>query len=393
MLNCPLTRLILTAVSTFALLPVTTGTLQAQGIPGNSSLNLANVQASQGVSAEQYWTPERLSNAKPMEPKPTVGSNGLPSNALQSHSAIGGWAPVVKQDGAPPSVQADTSLHKLLAPHSAAMKNQPRSQAIPAPTPEATSSFGAYFTTSQVFPDDATTVYPYSTAGKLYFSDLVAGGDFVCSASVLRPRVIVTAGHCVASPSTNPSLRYFYGNFLFIPAYNYGYAPFGTWTPSYAWVTNEWFYSDGSVPNAQDVGMLVPYDYSFYRLGDFTGWLGYYTGQLYQNHVTMLGYPCNLDFCEHMEQTTAQNYEYGGNNTEIYGSAMRGGASGGPWIQDFGIAPYGAPGGLLGNNYLVAVTSYGPISTVPQYLGASNLDQRFLDLLSDACSSGGPGSC
>src|SRR5579872_1571211 len=55
------------------------------------------------------------------------------------------------------------------------------------------------------------------------------------------------------------------------------------------------------------------------------------------DNVTMLGYPCNLDSCLKMEETGAQAFESGGNNTTIYGSAMRGGASGGPWIQDYGI--------------------------------------------------------
>jgi hypothetical protein len=46
----------------------------------------------------------------------------------------------------------------------------------------------------------------------------------------------------------------------------------------------------------------------------------------------------------------------------------------------------------LGLNYLVAVTSYGPVATGPEYLGASELDSTFLTLLSDACNAG-TGNC
>jgi hypothetical protein len=177
-----------------------------------------------------------------------------------------------------------------------------------------------------------------------------------------------------------------------VPAYNNGTAPFGVWTPSQEWITNTWYFSNGSVPNPQDVGILIARDQRT-KLGYTTGWLGYYTNQLGNNNVSILGYPCNLDSCSKMEETFAQTFEYGGNNTYIYGSAMKGGASGGPWIQDFGIAPAGAPAGLLGNNYLVAVTSYGPVNTSLMYLGASNLDGDFLNLLSAACGAASSGNC
>ncbi len=156
--------------------------------------------------------------------------------------------------------------------------------------PDATSAFGAHFTTSRVFPDTTTVAYPYRTAGKLFFHDPRTGGNFVCSASVLRPRIIVTAGHCVTHPSTSASNRYFYSNFYFVPAYNIGAAPYGTWTPWEEWVTNTWYFSDGSVPNPQDVAMLIPYDQRT-KLGYITGWLGYYTNQLGNNNVICWAIP------------------------------------------------------------------------------------------------------
>lgn len=139
--------------------------------------------------------------------------------------------------------------------------------------------------------------------------------------------------------------------------------------------------------------MLVAADQNGTKLGDHTGWLGYSTNSLDTDKVTILGYPVNLDGGTRMQATFAQEYLAGGNNTYIYGSAMRGGASGGPWIQDFGVAPAGAPPGILGNNLLVGVTSYGPTSTEPKYLGASNFDQRFLDVLSSACGTAIAGNC
>ena len=92
--------------------------------------------------------------------------------------------------------------------------------------------------------------------------------------------------------------RYFYSNWLFVPAYNAGAAPMGSWTANTEYVTNAWYHSDGSVPNQQDVGMLVINDLAGgapETIGTVTGYLGYFTNQLANNNVTMLGYPCNLD--------------------------------------------------------------------------------------------------
>ncbi|UUZ47306.1 S1 family peptidase [Massilia sp. B-10] len=71
--------------------------------------------------------------------------------------------------------------------------------------PQATGTFGTPFTSTRVFPLfggvsaplSADRAYPYVTVGKLFFS--IGGSPFVCSASVIQRRVVVTAGHCVHS--------------------------------------------------------------------------------------------------------------------------------------------------------------------------------------------------
>lgn len=363
----------------------------AQAQTASSALS-AHVPEVTQQAVDGYWTADRLKSAKPMDLAPKVGANGLP--IVNDAGPVSG--PSVKSKGAAPSVElGPLSMKTLIAPQ--AQDLQLQNLASPGPEPEATSSYGADFTTARVSPDSTTVSYPYRAAGKLYFSDPRTGGNFVCSASVLRPRIIVTAGHCVTKPSTTAANRYFYSNFLFVPAYNNGAAPYYTWTPSVEWISNAWYFSDGSVPNAQDVGMLVANDRTIgnarYKLGNITGWYGYWTNQLGNNNVTMLGYPCNLDNCQKEEMNNAQTFAYGGNNTYTYGSAMRGGSSGGPWVQDFGIAPVSNPAVALGGNYIVGVTSYGPIATDPKYQGASNLDSRFLSLLSAACGPATSGNC
>ena len=342
------------------------------------------------AEVEAYWSPNRILSAASPVLTPSVGPNGLPTAAPSAPDN----SPQVKSKGAEPVSALHLELNKTVVP-ATYLENAALLSPMPPETvdPLATSSYGAYFTTTRVFPDSAATAYPYITSGKLFFSNPRTGGNFVCSASVLRQRVVVTAGHCVASPSTNAAQRYFYTRFLFVPAYNNGSAPVGTWSPNTAGVTNEWYFSNGSVPNAQDVGMLVMNDQGGRKISFYTGYLGYLTLALSNNNVTMLGYPCNLDSCQRMEATYARTFSSGGNNTYTYGSAMRGGSSGGPWVQDFGVNPVSSPAVSLGNNYLVAVTSYGPISTSPLYEGASQLDSRFTGLLSLVCGSAATGNC
>jgi V8-like Glu-specific endopeptidase len=366
---------------------------QAQSDSSSSSSSEAGLAAPQDVPV--YWNAERLKGAKPILPAPSkVGPDGLPeaSQLVSPQLKISPEAAKgEKGEGAAPSLQLEPSAEKQLFPRQETTLSE---ETII--VPQMTSSFGAHFTTSRVFPDSILTVCPYTTFGKLYFTDPKAG-NFQCSATVLRPRIIATAGHCVTHPSTNPADRYFFTNFLFIPAFNSGAAPLKTWTSSQQWVANAWYFSNGSVPNEQDVAMLIANDQvingKVTKLGTVTGWVGYFTNQLANNNVTMFGYPCNLDACLREQYTNAQTFASGGSNTFTYGSAMRGGASGGGWIQDFGVASASSPHiDGLGANYLVAVTSYGPIATEPKYLGASNFDARFLDVLSHACGSN-PGNC
>jgi V8-like Glu-specific endopeptidase len=349
-----------------------------------------------GTDAEAYWTNQRLREAEPMElPAPeTQGPQGMPEGATIESPGLTRELEESEGEGeagSPPEIDPGDTLRRQLD-----YDPEDRDAKMPEVKPRATSSFGAFFTTKRVTPDSTTTSYPYRTIGKLFFRDPRRNVNNVCSAAVLRPRLVATAGHCVTSPSTAAANRYFFTDFLFVPAFNNGAAPFGSWTSSQQWVANEWHQSDGSVPNSGDIAILVMRDQTVNNavrtIGSITGWLGYRINALSRNHLTLLGYPCNLDSCAKMQETNAGSFATGGNNTFIYGSASRGGHSGGPWVQDFGTAPAGAPAGLLGANLLVGITSYGPTATEPKYLGSSNLGQNFVNLLNAACNASA-GNC
>jgi V8-like Glu-specific endopeptidase len=354
---------------------VAAGSSAAFAQSGTSSVR--NTAAFPTIEAAASWTPARLLNAKLMEPSPSM-------RWVPTETTLDLTTPSVAAPGSPPIEAAEPSLAAEVLPGGGTTQTPTEDQVSP------TDNLGhGPFTESRVFPVPAQTAqypYPASTVGAFFGHDPRTGGDFRCSASVLRPRIILTAGHCVVKPSTTSSGRYFYSNFAFYPSYNTGAAPVGVWGWQFADVENAWYFSDGSVPNSEDWALLVATDNTRGQiLGNITGWLGYITGAISSNHLTIVGYPCNLDSCNLMQRNDAQTFASGGNNTWILGSATQGGVSGGPWVQDFGVAPVGSPPLQFGGNLAAAVNSYGPTGG-NGYSGASQFNNDFISLLNEVCA-------
>jgi V8-like Glu-specific endopeptidase len=333
-------------------------------------------------SLADYWTPERMKNAKEM-PLPLVNSKSIqevPASAWQGsqdNSEAG--------DGAPPVEEAiSPEIRQLYTP-------QVLLDSLPEQTNLANFDKGTlnyHFSSSRLIPLSADLAYPYRTVGKLFFT-IPGQGNYVCSASVLRHRIVVTAGHCLHKGSGGANG--YYTNWRFVPAFRDGSAPFQTWTWSYVMVANSWATGGGTVPNAADYGMLEMRDNTINgtvnRIGAVTGYLGYQTQALIPNHAHLLGYPCNFDSCQKMHQVTAQSARLVAPNNAEYGSDMTGGSSGGPWVQNFGAYSVGQTGGLNpGLNRIIGITSYGYVSSDPKAQGSSVPDSRFTSLLTSICA-------
>jgi len=87
------------------------------------------------------------------------------------------------------------------------------------------------------------TVRAPRTSGKLFFR--VDGGDAVCSAAAIRTKKrnqVITAGHCVHTGPNVPLLQqpHFYSDWVFVPRYRNGRAPYGKWVANNAWAFNGW---------------------------------------------------------------------------------------------------------------------------------------------------------
>ncbi|WP_419421325.1 trypsin-like serine peptidase (plasmid) [Legionella sp. D16C41] len=329
-----------------------------------------------------YWTPERMKNAKEM-PLPLVNKKNIQEAPMIEPSAD----KVESADGAPPlDGNIAPQAQQLYMPDILSKTSNLESKVANFDR----GTFNYNYTSSRLVPLTADLTYPYRAVGKLFFT-IPGQGDYVCSASVLSQRIIVTAGHCLHKGSGGNAG--FFTNWRFVPAFRDGAAPFQTWSSSYVMVTNTWATGNGTVPNAADYGMIELRDNTINgspsKIGSVTGYLGYQTQSLFPNHAHLLGYPCNFDSCQKMHQVTAQSARSVAPNNAEYGSDMTGGSSGGPWIQNFGAFAIGQTGGLnSGPNRIIGVTSYGYVSQDPKAQGSSIFDSRFTTLLNNIlCAS------
>lgn len=330
---------------------------EAVSQPASPSSKTAS-QASAG-----YWTSERMRNAVPMDKKASSSQVDSARTMTGTSVASQGRAPAVEPVAAP-SRQLDLPAINDVGSRSAG------------------ASANAY-TTSLVFPDSHANVYPYRTAGKIFFTD--GGLNYTCSGSIVNRRIVITAAHCLYNTAVNR----WHSNLVFVPAYNANLAtqPFGVWNAGNQYVQSAWINGCECFPSAYDYGTMEVYDRvigaSAWRIGDYLGWLGWQTYRLVGNNVTQLGYPGNLDGARRMIQNNSQASADSGVSARI-GTAMQKGSSGGPWIQDFGMAAPGQSITSSGPNRVVGVTSYG----IPgaQYAGATVLNSDWVTLLNAACA-------
>ncbi len=275
-------------------------------------------------------------------------------------------------------------------------------------TPQEFGTSNHPFTTSRV--DLATTPanyissrYPYRAAGKLYFR--IGAASYVCSASLIKRGVIVTAAHCVTK--FGGTLPRWYSSWQFVPAKYNALAPYGVWNASAPRVMTSYYNGTDACSQAgvicrNDVAVLTIVPQNRVYPGTAVGWLGYgWNGYGFTPTnlalINQLGYPVSHDAGLMMQRTDSQGFVSTMVSNTVWGSRQTGGSSGGPEVVNLGTGAVLSGGVLLGSepqfNTVVGVTSWGYTNQAVKQQGASAFVSTNIVALVNAACAATPAAC
>ena len=170
---------------------------------------------------------------------------------------------------------------------------------------------------------------PQPRFGKVFFT--LGGSNYVCSGTATSSSngdVVTTAGHCL-----NEGPGAFATNFAFVPAYDNGAAPYGTWTAQTLYTTSAWA---GSGDFDYDVGFAVMNENASGQ--SLTGVVGGYPiafnlarGLTYKAYGYPAANPFNGQTLWSCSGAVMQD-TFGGSQDQGLPCNMTGGSSGGGWI-------------------------------------------------------------
>ena len=187
---------------------------------------------------------------------------------------------------------------------------------------------------------------PATTTGKVFYTTTAGGQtrNWVCSASTVNSNgknVVFTAGHCVyGSIGGKVPGEGWHSNWVFVPDYYNGYAPYGVWTARQLWTLTSYINTGGSLADeGDDIGAAVMNTNGYgQHIVNVVGGQGIMWNQPANEYVFDFGYPAAapfsgsvLDYCT--------GWEYDGSfvaaNTMDLSCNFTGGSSGGPWLAYF----------------------------------------------------------
>ncbi len=164
------------------------------------------------------------------------------------------------------------------------------------------------------------------TSGKVFFTSF--GLNYVCSATVVNSEgksEVWTAGHCVSDGKAWNT------NWVFVPNYVNGWAPYGYWYAKALWTTSAWFNNNNDFSN--DVGAAVMWRNSGWRIADYLGGQGIAWNYPLQ-YVYAFGYPQAAPFNgQTLWAERGSTFAWGADQGMV--NYMTGGSSGGAWLGWF----------------------------------------------------------
>ena len=198
---------------------------------------------------------------------------------------------------------------------------------------------------------------PAAHIGKVFFT--LGGANYVCSANAVKSKnrsTVATAGHCL-----NEGPGAFATNFVFVPQYQDGVAPYGAWTAEEYFTPTEWSV-EGNIGYDTGFAVMAPRE-DKQLLEDVVGGSRVKFNQAYGLPYTSYGYPASKPFngerlwsCSGTTTTTdTTNPDFG---TQGIPCDMTGGSSGGPWLTGTGTDVF--QNSVNSYGYSKSSVMYGP---------------------------------
>ncbi|WP_175408497.1 serine protease [Streptomyces sp. TRM64462] len=183
------------------------------------------------------------------------------------------------------------------------------------------------------------------TSGRVFFT--FQGRTASCSGNAVTSQnqsTVITAGHCVKYQGS------WHTDWVFVPAYDNGQAPYGRWTATKTLATPRW---EASEDINHDVGAAVVAPLNGQKLTAVTGAQGLQFNGGYNKQMYAFGFPAaspydgsKLIYCS---GNSSKDFLFSQDHS--LGCNMTGGSSGGPWFTGFSES--------AGTGLQVSVNSFG----------------------------------
>ncbi|MDP9986719.1 MULTISPECIES: trypsin-like serine peptidase [Arthrobacter] len=205
-------------------------------------------------------------------------------------------------------------------------------------------------------PTIAKSEDPVSHIGKVFFT--LGGANYVCSGNAVTSAnrsTVATAGHCV-----NEGPGAYATNFIFVPEYENGNAPYGKWAAKALYAPTQWV-NNGDMTYDTGFAVVAP-DSNGDLLTDVVGGSGTAFNQARGLTYTSYGYPAAAPFngetlwsCTGKATADPNNPQFA---TQGIPCDMTGGSSGGPWF--IGVDSDGVQNSINSYGYNGSPVMYGP---------------------------------
>jgi len=205
-------------------------------------------------------------------------------------------------------------------------------------------------------PTIAKSEDPVSHIGKVFFT--LGGANYVCSGNAVTSAnrsTVATAGHCV-----NEGPGAYATNFIFVPEYENGNAPYGKWAAKALYAPTQWV-NNGDMTYDTGFAVVAP-DSNGDLLTDVVGGSGTAFNQARGLTYTSYGYPAAAPFngetlwsCTGKATADPNNPQFA---TQGIPCDMTGGSSGGPWF--IGVGSDGVQNSINSYGYNGSPVMYGP---------------------------------